>query len=218
MKTSVLLTALAVAPFATASGQACIGLNALDKAPTNLTVGALFADGAKGITGRFGFGSSIGFGGVSANVVDYDNVDGSAKGVGLDGGLSYVLGDRKNLAFCPIASLGYSKLPDVGLLDENISISGTTGTAGAALGAVLTTTSDLSFIPFGAVEAAYTRTSVSGGGEEASASETYGLFTGGVSFVVSSKLLIRPSVSVPFGLDGATTSFGIGVSFAFGTR
>jgi hypothetical protein len=87
-----LLVAVAAASLPIAlQAQNCLGLASHASTPTNLTVGALFTDGAKGIDGRFGFGSSIGFGGISASVLDYDDVDGTAKAIGGDVGLSYLV-------------------------------------------------------------------------------------------------------------------------------
>jgi hypothetical protein len=218
MKRFVLLSLAAAVLPQLAEAQACLGLASLASAPTNVTVSALFGDGAKGIDGRFGFGSSIAFGGISASIVDFDDVDGTAKTIGGDVGLSYLVGTAKKMSFCPVGSLSYTMYPDIEFLGESSSSNDVTGTAGLALGGTVSTSSAISLIPFASVRAAYTRFSVDIAGESESDSETYGLLSGGVSLALNSSVLIRPVITIPFGLDGSDPTYGIGVSFALGRR
>lgn len=215
MHKTILVAAVAtLLPITGAGAQACLGLASLASRPTNLTTSALITDGAKALDVRFGFGSSIAFGGVSAQLVDFDNVDGTAKGIGIDGGLSYLAGASRNVSVCPLGTLSYTRNPDVG----NTESSETAGTAGIAIGAVVGSTSSIRFIPFGSLQAAYSRFSVESGNTSGSNSETYGLLGGGMSLVLSPTVLVRPSVTIPLGLDGADPTYGIGLSFAFGSR
>jgi hypothetical protein len=210
----VVAVAALLLPIAGAGAQACLGLASLASRPTNLTATALITDGAKGLDARFGFGSSIAFGGVSAQVIDFDNVDGTAKGIGIDGGLSYLAGASRNVSVCPVGTLGYTSNPDIG----STSSSTTAGTAGIAIGAAIGSTSSISFIPFGSLQAAYARYEVESGNNSGSNSDTYGLLGAGLSLVLSPSFLIRPSVSIPLGLDGSDPTYGIGLSFGFGSR
>lgn len=213
------LVAIVVASAVAASradAQACLGLGSLTAQPANATFTALFTDGAKALDARVGFGSSIAFGGVSAQLSDYDYVDGTGKTIAVDGGLSFVSGAKRNVSVCPIASLGHTSFPDGGQSTYNTG--STDGAAGLALGARVGTTSSLALIPFASLQAVYSRVSVSGPGADGSATDTYGVLTGGLSFVLSESLLIRPLVQIPLGLDGSNPSYGIGLSFGFGKR
>jgi hypothetical protein len=59
----------------------------------------------------------------------------------------------------------------------------------------------------------------SDGNVSESESETYGLLSGGLSLVFSPALLVRPFITVPFGLPGNNDpSYGVGISFGFGKR
>ncbi|MCC6929793.1 MAG: hypothetical protein IT359_12505 [Gemmatimonadaceae bacterium] len=199
-----------------ADAQACLGLGSLTAQPANATFTALFTDGAKALDARVGFGSSIAFGGVSAQLSDYDAIGGTGKTIAVDGGLSFVTGEKRNVSVCPIASLGHTSFPDGGQSTYNAS--STDGGAGVALGARVGTTSSLALIPFASLQAVYSRVSVSGPGTDGSDTDTYGVLSGGVSFALSETLLVRPLVQIPLGLDGGNASYGIGVSFGFGKR
>ncbi|HEX4936347.1 MAG TPA: hypothetical protein VFV33_24365 [Gemmatimonadaceae bacterium] len=200
-----------------ADAQACLGLGSLTTNPTNLTVSANFTEGAKGLDGRFGFGSSIAFGGISAGFADYDHSPGTAKTVAIDGGLSYVAGAGRNVSVCPVGTLGYVRNPDVSFAGRSYGSSTTFGPAGVALGARVGTTSSLALIPFAALQAVYSRFSLDDavGGDD---TETYGELSGGLSFVLSPTVLVRPYVVIPLGLEGADPTYGIGLSFGFGRR
>lgn len=185
----------------------------------NVTASAVFMDGANGGDARFGFGTPKVFGGVSAKVVKSDGVSGTTKGAGVDGGMSFHVGASKRAMLCPIASAEYLKTPDFNDGEGGtIEASGTGATAGLAIGGVINSSSGIGFIPFAAVRAAYNRISVSSGSFSQSSSDTYGILSGGLSLVFNPSVLVRPFVQVPFGLDGADPSYGVGLSFAFGKR
>ncbi len=215
-----LIVALAafLLPFAGAQAQACLGLASLTSTPTNLTVGALFTDGAKALEARVGIGSSVAFGGVAAQLWDHDDVDGTSKGIAIDGGLNYLVGVRKNVSVCPVGTLGYLNHPDVRVLGNNYGSSETYGTAGVAIGAELGTQSTMRLIPFAALQAAYNRFTVDAGAGSESTDETYGLLSGGLSFVLTPTVLLRPHISIPIGLEGSDPTYGVGLSFGFGRR
>lgn len=203
----------------TVHAQACIGLASLETRPMNFTAGAVFTDGATGGDARFGIGTEKAFGGVSAQITKVDGISGTAKGAGVDGGLSYRVGKTKRVMVCPVASAQYQKFPDfVDGEDGTFETSAVGGTAGLAVGGVISSSSSASFIPFGTLRAAYTRASVTNNSVSVSSSETYGVLSGGVGFVFSPSVLVRPFIQIPLGLDGAEASYGVGASLAFGKR
>jgi hypothetical protein len=209
------LALLVLAPFGAAQAQACLGLNPHTLAPMNLTVGAQFTDGAKFYDARFGFGSSIAFGGIRGGLIDGDNTDGTAKLIGVDGGLSFITGQSRNVVVCPIVSLDYTTFPDLGL--SGYDASSTDGGIGLAVGATMNT-GTLRLIPFGSVKLVYSRLDVDTPLGDDSDSETFGELAGGLSFAFSDQLLIRPMILVPLGLEGADPRFGVALSLGFGSR
>lgn len=212
---------LLIVPASVAQAQACMGMTSMATMPMNLLVGAEFTDGAKSFNGRFGFGSSIMFGGVSGSITDVDGVDGTAKTIGIDGGLSYITGASRALVVCPIADLSYTMFPDIEILGEDYGSSLTTGSAGLALGAAVRSGATMTLIPFAALRAIYSRIDVdipSVGNDEDSDSETYGMLSGGLSFAFTDAVLVRPIINIPFGLEGSDISYGVGLVFSFGRR
>lgn len=139
----------------TMQGQACLGLASLETRPMNVTAGAVFTDGANGGDARFGIGTAKAFGGASAQITKVDGISGTAKGAGVDGGLSYRVGTTKRVMLCPVASVQYLKSPDFDDGEDGIfETSATGGAAGLAIGGVISSSSSVSFIPFGALRAA----------------------------------------------------------------
>ena len=208
------LGTLILLPFLPAHAQACLGLTSLATHPTNLTASVEFTDGAKSFSARFGFGSSIAFGGLSGQIIDYDDFDGTSKGIGVDGGLSFLSGAQRNVTFCPVASLSYTSHPDLGIAD----FSSTDGSAGLALGATLNAGATMKVIPFGVLQGVYSRFSYDSDVASGSDSDTYGILSAGLSFVLTDAFLVRPIANFPLGLEGADPTYGVGVSFAFGRR
>lgn len=211
---------LLLVPVSVAQAQACMGMTSMAAMPMNLLVGAEFTDGAKSWNARFGFGSSIMFGGVSGSITDFDGADGTAKTIGADGGLSYVAGPSRNILVCPIANLSYTMNPDIEILGDSYGSSVTSGGAGLAVGATVRAGATMSLIPFAALQAVYSRLDIDDlpGIETDADSETYGILSGGLSFVLTEMVLIRPIINIPLGLDNADPSYGIGVAFSFGGR
>lgn len=202
-----------VVPLAAARAQACIGLPSLETRPMNAHINAQLGDEKKTFGARLGFGSSIAFGGVSANINSYDHVDGTGFGLGFDGGLSLLAGENRTVVVCPLASLGYSKRP------SDLDFSTVDGTLGVAIGTRLSGAPGLSLVPFASLAGGFTRfnfgSDVPGDPED---TDSYGLLGGGIGLQLVGGLIIRPSVTIPFGLSGADPVWGIGVAFPLGKR
>ena len=54
------------------------------------------------------------------------------------------------------------------------------------------------------------------GTSSASDSESYGLLTLGTGFVFNSRFSLNPSITLPIGLDGGNSSFGLMGAMNFG--
>ncbi|MEO7963292.1 MAG: hypothetical protein ABIT38_05210, partial [Gemmatimonadaceae bacterium] len=181
--------------------------------PTNLLVSADFTNGAKGLGGRVGFGSSIAFGGVGASVRNYDNSGGTGFGIGVDGGLSLVGGPTKNILFCPIASLSYGKPP------SQFNYSTTEGSVGLAAGATLKTSPGLDVVPFGSLSAVFDRYSFDNNAStHGSSSDNYALLTLGLGFQLAQGIMIRPTFASALGRTGSDPIYSIGIAFPLGHR
>lgn len=203
---------------ATASGQNCIGLASLGTYSMNATVSGTFSDGSKGVTARYGGGTTKAFGGVSGSIVKVDGVSGTTKGASVDGGLIYPVGEKKRVSLCPVAQIGYDRTPTFDDGEGKYYASATLGSAGVAVGGLLANSSSVGLMPFAILQAVYAHNSITANSISRSSNDTYGVLSGGLSFVFSPTLLVRPTVSIPIGLDGAKAQFGAGVSFAFGKR
>ena len=206
------LVAAALIPLAGASAQSCLGLQPLTSRPTNLTVSGQFTDGAKSLDGRFGFGSSIAFAGIAGQVVSYDNLDGTGKGIYGDAGLSYDLGDSHKVSVCPVGTLGYTWNPDGG---TDLKSHTTIGQAGLAIGGMVGSSPSIRLIPFGSAQLRYSRFETDYQGTKAHDTDTIGLIGGGLGIVLTDAVSVRPSVTIPL-KKGYKTSYGIGISFALG--
>lgn len=212
MKRSV-VTALIVSfaiPAASAGAQSCLGLPSLVRRPSNVLVNADFTNGAKSFGARYGFGSSIGFGGLGASLRTYDNVSGTGFGIGADGGLSLVGGPSQNILFCPIASLSYGKLPsDYGSTTE--------GTVGLAAGATVKTSPGLDLIPFGSLSAVFDRYNYDNSNGRSS-TDNYAVLGLGLGFQLAQGMVIRPAFSTALGRNGSDPVWSVGLAFPLGGR
>ena len=212
------ITATILIPFADVRAQQCLGLPSLATRHANLLLDAQFTSGVKGFGARLGFGSSVGFAGVTGQLERADGVDGTAKLIGVDGGLTILVGEKKNVTFCPIAGLSYTTSPDNDVLGESADANYTEGTAGVAVGGKVKAGTNTSLIPFASVSAAYSRFTFTYSGDSESSSDTFGILSGGVGILLNEKVVIRPTISIPLGLEGGDPSYGIGVAFSFGNR
>ena len=95
-------------------------------------------------------------------------------------------------------------------------MSSRTFSAGAAIGAQLGNNPQLQIVPNASFQFANTRLSVDDGTTSASGSESYGLLTLSTGFVFNSRFSLNPSINIPVGLDGSSTSFGLAGAMNFG--
>ena len=87
---------------------------------------------------------------------------------------------------------------------------------GASVGALLVRNPQLQILPNASFQFANTRASVDDGTDSASDSQSYALLTLGTGFVFNSRFSLNPSISIPIGLDGGDTSFGLMGAMNFG--
>lgn len=198
----------------TIAAQVCVGLPSLTTHPLNISAGASFSDNATGLGGRFGFGSSTAFAGISASLNSYDDVDESATSLGFDGGLAFPVGMSRRASVCPVASIGYQFGPNIDTGFGDLELGTLTLGAGVAFGGPVYSTQGLQLLPFASAQLAYARAKLEFEGESESDSETFGLLNLGMGFLFNSRFAVRPTVGIPVGLEDSDPVFGL--SFVIG--
>jgi len=209
-----------------AQGQTCLGLPSFGRAPMHVSVGLTTGDDVTTVGGGLSWGTPAGlFGGVNLGLVDIDNVDESAFVIG--GGIGYQMSaastrrtdNVRELQFCPVATLQYQMGPEFEFFDETIDLSALSLSGGVALGVPVEASATFQLIPTGTIALAYTKVTADlGTFGSGSDTETYGVITLGVGFLMNGTVSIKPYVDIPVGLEGADARLGILVAFGIGRR
>ncbi len=217
MRRTVLLSlALPLMLGAKASAQTCVGMPSFASGQMQVAGGGSFADGSSGFAGTFGYGLPKSFyGKAGIGSTSYDALDGSSFDFGAAAGYQIPLESKRSAEVCPVASLSLGSGPN-GVGVSNLDMSSRTFAFGASLGALVGHSSKVQILPNAAFQFANTRNTIDDGTTSASGSESYGLLRLGTGFVFHSRFSVNPSISVPVGLDGGNTSFGLGGAVNFG--
>jgi hypothetical protein len=199
-----------------AAAQSCVGMPSFSSGQMQVTAGGQFADGTSSFAGTFGLGRPTGlYGKAALGTTSYDGLDGSSVDFGVSGGYQLALKNTRGAQLCPVASLSIGSGPnDVG--GAGLDMSSRTFSFGAAMGAVMAQSAQMQIVPNASFQFANTRLSVDDGTTSTSGSESYGLLTLGSGFVFNSRFSVNPSISIPMGLDGGNTSFGLVGAMNFG--
>jgi hypothetical protein len=201
---------------AQAAAQTCTGMPAFSSGHMQIAGGGQFADGANSFGGTFGYGTPKSlYGKAGIGTTSYDAFNGSSFDLNLGGGYQIPLQASRTTELCPIASLSLGSGPK-DVLGSGVDLSSRTFAFGASVGAVLGRNSQLRILPNAAFQFANTRATVDDGTSSASDSQSYGLLTLATGFVFNSRFSLNPSINVPVGLDGASTSFGLMGAMNFG--
>jgi hypothetical protein len=233
MRRSLALGVLLVSLSSVAQGQICLGLPSFAK-PMQVHASLTTGDDVTTIGGGVSWGSRTGlFGGVNAGIVSIDEVDEGAFVLGASGGYQLSTGgssrrrsattaqqtSMQSIQLCPVASIQYQKGPEFDILGEDIDLSATNIGAGIAAGLPIDASPTFQLIPMGSFALAYSKLKAStesfGSGSE---SETYGIITLGLGFLLNTNLSIRPYVDIPVGLEGADARLGVVAALSIGSR
>jgi hypothetical protein len=76
----------------------------------------------------------------------------------------------------------------------------------------------MQIIPSVGLGLAYSKLKVEDATTSSELSDTYGQAQLGVGLVFNQSIAVRPSVSIPLGLDGSDPTFGLTVAYSFGTK
>jgi hypothetical protein len=208
--------------------QACLGAPSYRIAPLQLDMGASFTDGSKGAGVQFGLGARQGaFMNLGVDFTSYDDVDGTGTSVG--GSIGYDVAvtpipatgpvPPTAVSFCPIASIAYTKFPSISDGFSDYDAHELDAGGGVALGVSMTASPTVSVIPFGSFSYYHGQATVSvpGVGSEVT-SDSFGVTQLGFGLLMNQRITIRPSVSIPVGIEGSKPIFNFAVGFQVGSR
>ena len=198
--------------------QTCQGLASYSAGQMQTTGNVAFGNGMDTFGATIGYGKPAGvFGSLGLGTTNYDGLNGSSFDLGVSGGYQMTAGRAKKVHVCPVANFGLGMGPnDIG--GSGIDMSTTSFGAGFAVGSALPGGPRMQIVPTGGLGLAYLKIKQDNGTTSASGSETYGLLNMGVGMIFSSQFSVRPGISVPLGLDGGETRFGISAGYNFGSR
>lgn len=209
---------------ASASGQACSGFASFAQGPFQVFGSAGFNDNAKTFGGGFAFGGQGAFGQLSIGTSSFDDLDGSSFNFGGGAGYQFSLDQRSIFHLCPVASVGFASGPnDIDVFGDGslvLDLSETDLVFGLALGARASQSGQTQIIPSGSLTfvSATLKAKDDVSGASDSETETFGLVGLGIGFVFNEVFTLHPGVAIPFGLEGASTTFGVTLSINFGQR
>jgi hypothetical protein len=207
-----------------ASGQVCSGFASFAEGPFQVFGSAGFNDNAKSFGGGFAFGGAGPFGQLSIGTTTFNDLDGSSFNFAGGAGYQFTLDQRGLVHLCPAASVAFASGPNnIDVFGDGsvvLDLSETDLVFGLGIGAVASRSGQTQIIPNGSLAfvSATAKGSDDVSGTSDSQSETFGLFTMGLGFVFNQVFTLHPSVTIPFGLDGASTTFGVTLSVTFGQR
>lgn len=212
---SLALLAIVCAP---AVAQTCQGLASFSTGQMQTTGNLTFGNGMNSFGATFAYGQTAGaFGGISIGTTSIDAFNGSSFDVGLAGGYQMTTGKTRKIHLCPVANLGLGMGPkNVG--GSGVDMSSTTGGMGLALGTTLPGGPRMQIIPTGGLGVEYLKVKADNGTTTSSASDTYGVMNLGAGFIFNSQIAVRPEISIPLGLNGGETTFGLTVGYNFGNK
>jgi hypothetical protein len=212
---SLALLAIVRAP---AVAQTCQGLPSFSHGQMQVTGNMVFQDGMDTFGGTFGYGQPAGlFGNVGIGTTSIDAFDGSSFDLGVSGGYQMRVGASKKMHLCPVASFGLGMGPK-DIFGSGVDMSTQNLGFGVALGTSLPGGPRMEIVPTGGLSLAYLKVKADDGTTSNSDSETYGVMDLGVGFIFNSQISVRPGISIPLGLDGGDTGFGLTVGYNFGNK
>ena len=179
---------------------------------------ASFSDGAQAFMAGAGLSTQAGFfGDIGAGAITYDDFDGSSTVLSVDAGWRLPLGAAGTAEMCPMVT-GLLAFGPNDIEGSGADFSSRDYSVGASLGTLVSASPTLQIVPAAGLAFAYSWFEFDGGPLPLDESETYGLASLGIGFVVNRIFAIRPHVTIPFGYDDAEEVYGVGLALQFGAR
>jgi hypothetical protein len=190
------------------AAQVCAGFPSFQGRPIQVQGSALFNNNSNAFRGGVGLGGAGAFGNLDLGTVHIDALNGSAATVG--GGVGYQLSlDKKGtVQMCPAVGVEFDIGPN---FPTGWDHSETDVSLGIGVGVVATRTEQVDVVPTGSIAFANADRKV----VNTSNSQSFGIIGLGVGFVFSHQVSIKPAISIPFGLSGAATTFGVTLAVNF---
>lgn len=217
MRRSYVLIAVSAASIAATplAAQTCLGAPSFADAPW-AAVGAITSGNNAselGATLRYGKPMGMFFGGTLSRV-DFDGTDENSVAVGLQIGHELHQAARPNISICPMGSIARGYGPDFGATEVSTIML----TGGVTAGGTIAVGEDVVGAPFVGAHFVHLRGTLETAGIDNTDTENYLTLNGGFGFVISRTFGITPSVSIPFGLEGADPTFTLSVQYNFGRK
>jgi hypothetical protein len=209
--------ALVAAVNAPAAAQTCLGLASFSNGNMQVSGNGQFTEGVNRFGAGFTYGIPAGvFAGAQLSTTSYDGADASSMGIGANVGYQLNMGKSANIHVCPVASFELGMGPDDDASDTDASTQN--ATLGFSLGTTLKGSPRMQVIPSVGLGLAYSKLKVEVASASSEVSDTYGQAQLGVGLVFNQNIAVRPSVSIPLGLDGSDPTFGVTVAYSFGSK
>lgn len=213
---------LPVALFTSASlpgslgAQACLGNLSFSVNHLQIAARAAFDESATSFAGTFTGGSETLFTGLSVGGATYEGISGASLLAGISGGFQVPLSSG-SAQVCPIvgATFGFGPSDFDG---SGTNFRSQTYNFGIAAGGELFRAERLAVVPSLSVGFVYTAATATGLLTNSTETDTYGVAGAAIGLVLGDRLSVRPSVSIPIGLEGADPVFGIGFALNYGGR
>ncbi len=216
-RTLVVSMALLAVVNAPAAAQACLGLASFSSGNMQVSGNGQFTEGANRYGAGFNYGipASV-FAGAQISTTSFDGAEASSLGIGANLGYQLSLGKAANIHVCPVASLELGMGPD----DDATSTDASSRQAsvGFSLGTTMGASPRMQIIPSAGLGLAYSKLKLEDATTSSELSETYGQAQLGVGLVFNQTIAVRPSVSIPLGLEGSDPTFGLTVAYSFGSK
>jgi hypothetical protein len=216
-RTLLVSMALAAAVSAPAAAQTCLGLASFSAGKMQVSGNGQFTEGANRFGAGFNYGMPSGiFAGASLSSTSYEAADASSLGIGANVGYQLTLGKSANIHVCPVAGFELGMGPDDDASETDASSQN--ANLGFSLGTTLRGSPRMQIIPTVGLGLAYSKQKLEVATVSSEFSDTYGQAQLGVGLVFNQSIAVRPSVSIPLGLDGSDPTFGVTVAYSFGSK
>lgn len=203
---AVLVTLSGSAPV---TAQLCAGLPSFQGRPIQLIGTALFNDNGKAFAGGVGFGGTGAFGNVALGSTHIDVYHASAFNVGGGAGYQVPLDRQGSVQLCPAAEVEFFLGPQ-NIQGTGVDYSETNISIGVGVGVIAARTEHADVVPTVFLDFANAHSKLKDAlGNSTSNSQSFGIVGLGIGFVFSHRVSIRPSAAIPFGISGASTTFGV---------
>jgi hypothetical protein len=208
---ALLAAAVSAATTTAAFAQTCLGFAPFANGPLRVAGDLALADHANTFGASVAFGSEKPglFAGASLSGTRIDNVDETAKNLGLSGGFSIPLVSLPGTELCPVADYVHTWGPGDDFSGNSIALGGSIGHAFPA-------SPTLTLVPFADLRWIHQSVSIDTPVGDANGSDNFGSLTLGSGIMFSKTLTLRPAVAIPIAQSGASSVFLLSLGFSLG--